>query len=118
MTRDKNAEKIAALNDALRKDPYSGRHGHIVMTRSVAALGSAFTSKALQILAALTPESFEPGNDPYGERDFAVFEVEDQKLYAKIDAFEQGSGYLSAAENPENAEKTERVLTLMLGEDY
>ncbi len=43
MTRDKNAEKIAALNDALRKDPYSGRHGHIVMTRSVAALGSAFT---------------------------------------------------------------------------
>lgn len=118
MTTTERATKIAALNDALRRDPLSGRHGHVMITSGVAAYGSAFTTKVLYALSALTPEDFEPGNDPYGERDFAVFEVDGVKLYGKVDTFEKDSNYLAGAETPDNPETTERVLTILLPEEY
>ena len=48
--RDERTAKTAALNDALRRDPGTGEHGRIVMTRGVRELGIPFT---LQVLAKL-----------------------------------------------------------------
>ena len=110
--------QIAQLNDELRIDPLSGTSGRVMMTRGVGALGSEFMLKALDALAGLKPHDFETGNDPYRERDFAVFEVDGERLYAKIDYYEKGSDYLAGAETPEDASKTDRVLTLMLAEEY
>lgn len=116
-TKDERAAKIAALNDQLRSDPFGG-HGHVVMTRGVAHAGTGFFEKVLAVLAALSPEHFEPGNDPYHERDFAVFEVEGVKLYAKIDYYQSGTHYRYGAETPDNPEATDRVMTIMLREEY
>ena len=110
--------QIAQLNDELRIDPFSGTSGRVMMTRGVSALGSEFMLKALNVLAGLKPEDFEPGNDPYRERDFAVFEVDGEKLYAKIDYYQKGSDYLAGAETPEDASTTDRVMTIMLREEY
>ena len=41
-----------------------------------------------------------------------------RSLYFKIDYFERGSDRAAGAEHPENPETTERVLTVMLREEY
>ena len=92
--------------------------GFITMTQGVAAAPGEFWLKVLAKLASLRPKDFPAGDDPYRERDFAAFEVEGEKLYFKIDYFQRGSNHLAGAENPENAETTERVLTVMLREEY
>ena len=117
-TKSERAEKIAALNDALRKDPGNPALCLTTMTRGVAALGPAFWVKVIAKLASLEPKDFPKGDDPYGERDFIVFEVADEKLYGKIDYFAKGSDYMAGAETPENPETTDRVLTVMLREEY
>ena len=112
------AQRIAALNDALRKAPGDPALGLLTMTSGVAALGSAFWITVLAKLASLEPNDYGPGNDPYGERDFSVFEVDGHKCYGKIDYFERGGNFTAGAEHPENADTTERVLTVMLREEY
>ena len=112
------SEKIAALNDELRRDPLNCNLDIITMTSGVAALGSAFWLKVADTLAALKPEDFDSGNDPYGERDFEAIEVEGRKLFFKVDYYEKGSDHTAGAETPENPETTDRVLTVMLREEY
>ena len=109
---------IASLNDELRKDPSNRGPGLITMTSGVAALGSAFWAKVADKLASLMPADFDSGNDPYGERDFAAIEVDGEKLFFKIDYFAKGSEYMSGAETPEDPATTDRVLTVMLREEY
>ena len=112
------SENIAALNDELRRDPINRNLGIVTMTSGVAALGSAFWIKVADKLAALKPEDFDRGNDPYGERDFEAIEVDGEKLFFKIDYFEKGSDHSAGAEIPENPETTDRVLTVMLRAEY
>lgn len=117
-TDDKRAAAIAALNDALRRDPFSGEHGRVMQTAGVVAEGVAFVSKALTKLANLTASDFEPGNDPYGERDFAVIEVDGVRLYAKVDYYAKGSNLTLGSETPDDPASTERVMTIMLSSEY
>ena len=116
MTATIRAAKIAALNDALRRDPGTGEHGRIVMTRGVSELGVPFTMQALAKLKAF--DVFTKDNDPYGEHDFGSFEFEGQKLFWKIDYFEKGTDYTAGAETPEDGTTTDRLLTIMLAEEY
>ena len=90
-TKRERSERIAALNDELRKNPTHRALGLITMTSGVAALGPGFWVKVAEKLASLEPSDFEKGNDPYGERDFAPIEVDGEKLFFKIDYFEKGS---------------------------
>ena len=112
------SERIAALNDALRQDPSNSGLSRITMTSGVGALGPAFWGKVAARLASLTREDFDPDNDPYGERDFAALEVDGHKLFYKIDYFERGSDYMAGAKTPEDATTTDRVLTVMLRDEY
>ena len=109
------SERIAALNDELRNDPTQRHLGFITMTQGVAALSWV---KVLAKLASLETKDFPAGDDPYGEHDFAAFEVDGERLYFKIDYFERGSDLTAGAEHPENPETTERVLTVMFREEY
>ena len=88
------------------------------MTSGVAALRPGFWVKVANKLASLEPKDFDKGNNPYGERDFAPIEVDDEKLLFKIDYFEKGSEHMASAETPENPETTDRVLTVMLTDEY
>jgi len=61
-------------------------------------------------------DAFTPDNDPYGEHDFGAFDFEGQRIYWKWDYFDKLSRYLSP--DPTSTNMTNRVLTVMLAEEY
>ena len=60
---------------------------------------------------------FTADNDPHREHDFGAFTLEGRKLFWKIDDFDTRDPNLGA-EDPADAATTERVLTLMLADEY
>ena len=115
-TRDKAAQAIAAQNDRFRaqigRDP--DVPGRIVLTAGVEAKGPAFVQRALQAVQVFS--EFGEDNDPHGERDFGAFEIENEKLFWKIDLYDLAYRYGSEA--PADPARTRRVLTLMLAHEY
>jgi Protein of unknown function (DUF3768) len=105
---------VRRLNDEFRKDP--SRHGCLIMTSGVDGEGPEFVLAAVRAVQAFN--SFNEDNDPYGEHDFGSFELDGKKLFWKIDYFEKGSNHQAGAETPENALTTDRVLTIMLVDEY
>lgn len=59
---------------------------------------------------------FTKANDPYGEHDFGSFDYKDDKIFFKIDYYDNNIQYLSP--NPEDETQTVRVLTVMLASEY
>ena len=59
---------------------------------------------------------FTPDNDPYGEHDFGSLTVARHKAFFKIDYYDQNLDF--GSENPADASVTQRVLTIMLAEEY
>ena len=106
------AERIARLNDALRK---SGQGGVIVVTQGVRTL-SGFEAETLLTMLHLVND-FDPDNDPHGERDFGILEFGDgTDLLWKIDYYDTDMIY--ASPDPADAAVTKRVLTIMLASEY
>ena len=61
-------------------------------------------------------DNFTPDNDPFHEHDFGSFEAEGETLYFKIDYFDSTLMYHSP--DPADPSVTERVITIMLDEEY
>ncbi|MBX9574048.1 MAG: DUF3768 domain-containing protein [Caulobacteraceae bacterium] len=110
MSEDRRA-RIRALNDRLRRDHHGGR---ILVTPGVSAKGFLTLVAALE--AVRTFDAFEPDNDPYGEHDFGAFSIGADRLFWKIDYYDQS--LTSAAVDPACANGCVRVLTIMLAEEY
>jgi Protein of unknown function (DUF3768) len=108
---DAKTARIRELNDAFRKT-FAG--GKVVMTASVAALPDMVTAHALVEVTRF--DNFTPENDPHGEHDFGNFKFCGRTFYWKIDLY--NSEMDGGPEDPTDPEKTTRVLTLMLAEDY
>jgi len=106
--------RVRELNDAFRKDPT--RFGRALVTRGVNELGPEFVLLATRAVASFA--AFTEDNDPYGEHDFGAFHLSGDKLFWKIDTYEKGSDYSAGAETPDNPATTDRVLTIMLAEEY
>lgn len=108
--------RIAALNDALRAATTPAQMGknRIVMTRGVSAKGLPFALKAQAAVRAFA--TFTEDNDPHGEHDFGMVEVEGERLMWKIDCYDPTMTY--ASEDPADPDKTVRVLTILLAEEY
>lgn len=83
--------RIQRLNDALRRG--EGNGDTVVVTVGVKAKGDVFLSQAVQEVASFN--NFSEDNDPYGEHDFGVFDLQGEKLFWKIDYFDQSLSYLS-----------------------
>jgi hypothetical protein len=107
---DKTAT-IQRLNDAFRTT-FAG--GKMVMTASVAALPEMVKSSALLKVAEF--KDFTPDNDPHGEHDFLSFEHCNRTFFWKCDYYNKEMD--GGSENPADPDKTTRVGTLMLAEDY
>ena len=105
------AQRIRELNDNLRRN---GGCMSVMVSSGVAAFGVAFTTAALSLVAAF--DSFEPGNDPYGEHDFGLITHRGQHMFWKIEYYD--ASLSAAAEDPCNARTCTRVLTLMLTSEY
>lgn len=107
------AAKIAALNDTFRKSlPIGG--GQVFYTSGVNDNGPEFVAKALASVRAFN--AFTSDNDPHGEHDFGSLDLDDQKLFWKIDYYDQRMKF--GSEDPADPKQTTRVLTVMLAEEY
>lgn len=105
------AEAIARLNDALRRH---GRGGAIMVTRGVLSLPLFRPEQLLRALAAY--DSFDPENDPHGERDFGDLSLFGHDLLWKIDYYDTELRY--GSNDPADPGQTQRVLTVMLASEY
>ena len=102
---------IRALNDELRQDLTTGT---ALMTAGVAALGAETVARIVKTIAVY--DDFCHANDPYEEHDFGSFEVDSHTIFFKIDYFDKSRSYHSP--DPSDPSVTERVITIMLAEEY
>ena len=103
--------RIRVLNDQFRRDLQGGT---ILLTHGVRGLGSGFVEQAL--LAVARFNDFTEANDPHGEHDFGLIQIDEQSLFWKIDYFDEGLS--AAADDPSNPITCHRVMTIMLAEEY
>ena len=61
-------------------------------------------------------DDFCHANDPYEEHDFGSFEADGAVIFFKIDYFDKDLTYHSP--DPSDTSVTERVITIMLAEEY
>lgn len=102
---------IQELNDNFRKTFIGGQ---IVLTDGIYAKPQ---NKIISILSKVRRfDNFTESNDTHQEHDFGSFDFEDDKIFWKIDYYDKDFKYLS--EEPANIDKTSRVMTIMLAEEY
>ncbi|MCP3441988.1 DUF3768 domain-containing protein [Bradyrhizobium sp. CCGUVB14] len=106
-----DTDRIRTLNDELRQDLLGGG---AVMTTGIAALGPQAVARLVTTLAVF--DDFCHANDPHEEHDFGVFDFEGQKVAFKIDYYDKN--LLGASPDPADPSVTERIITLMLLEEY
>jgi len=104
-------EVIRTLNDELRQNLTTGT---AVMTAGIAALGAEAVARIVKTIAVY--DDFCHANDPYEEHDFGSFEVEGQTIFFKIDYYDKELAYHSP--DPSDPSVTERVITVMLAQEY
>ncbi|MGE4053275.1 MAG: DUF3768 domain-containing protein [Vicinamibacterales bacterium] len=110
-----DATRIAALNDAFRHklgEPGSGKH---YVTDGVSSLGREFVMKAIAAVRGFT--AFTADNDPHHEHDFGSLTIDGEKVFWKIDYYDRRDPDLGS-EDPSDPHATERVMTIMLAEEY
>jgi hypothetical protein len=104
--------KIAELNDLCRKA--MGVACRVVQTPGISALSledqSAIREK-VETFAAFTPD-----NDPHGERDFGAFDHDGERIFWKIDYYD--NTVTNGSDDPSDPKQTTRVLTIMLASEY
>ena len=103
--------RIRALNDELRQH-LSG--GTAVITLGVAALGAEAVERIVKTIAVF--DDFCHANDPHQEHDFGSFEADGQMIMFKIDYFDRELSMHSP--DPAVSVVTQRVITIMLAEEY
>jgi hypothetical protein len=106
-----DTDRIRALNDQLRRDFGFGR---AVMTPGIAALGPEAVERIVRTIAVF--DDFCHANDPHQEHDFGSFEADGQTVFFKIDYFDKTMTVHSP--DPADPDVTERVITVMLAEEY
>ena len=104
-------ERIRELNDELRQHLIGGG---AVMTPGIAALGQEAVERIVKTIAVF--DDFCHANDPYQEHDFGSFEADghtdlfqDRLLRQDLD---------DHSPDPADPTVTERVITIMLAEEY
>jgi hypothetical protein len=105
-------KRIAQLNDLARKA--MGVACRAVQTRGISALSPADQSAIREAIEKF--EGFHDGNDPHGEHDFGAIEHNGQRIFWKIDYYDRNFEF--GSEHPEDPGQTERLLTIMLAEEY
>ena len=104
-------QTIRILNDELRQHLIGGL---AVITTGVAALGPETVQRLVQTLALF--DDFHHANDPHQEHDFGAFELDGNSFFFKIDYYSKD--LQAGSPDPADPSVTERVITLMLAEEY
>jgi hypothetical protein len=104
-------ETIRALNDELRQNLTIGT---ALITAGIAALGAEAVARIVKTIAVY--DDFWHAKDPHEEHDFGSFEVDGHRIFFKIDYFDKALTFHSP--DPADPSITERVITIMLAEEY
>jgi len=104
-------QRIRELNDELRQHLLGGL---AVMTPGVAALGQQAVERIVQTISVF--DDFCHANDPHEEHDFGAFKAEGRTVFFKIDYFDKILTHHSP--DPSDPSVTERVITIMLADEY
>ncbi|MBK8009715.1 MAG: DUF3768 domain-containing protein [Rhizobiales bacterium] len=104
-------DRIRELNDQLRKSLTGGR---VLMTPGIVALGPESVERIVKAITVF--DDFCTENDPYTEHDFGALDVEEKKVFFKIDYYDKA--FRNHSPDPSDPAVTERVITLMLAEEY
>ena len=102
---------IATLNDNFRKT-FTG--GQVLLTAGIDSM--SMDDKANILSKVRNFNDFTEDNDPYGEHDFGSFDCKGNKIFFKIDYYDLNYEFMS--KNPANPDITNRVLSIMLAEEY
>lgn len=103
--------QIRALNDKLRRNLTTGL---AVITPGIAALGPDAVDRIVRTVSLY--DDFCHANGPHEEHDFGVFDAEDDKIFFKIDYYDNSLSMHSP--NPADPTVTKRVITIMLANEY
>jgi hypothetical protein len=104
-------ERIRTLNDGLRRHLLSRG---AVITPGVAAVGQETVDRIVQTIAVF--DDFCEANDPYEEHDFGAFEVDGVTIFFKIDYYDPT--LTTHSPDPADPAVTERIITIMLADEY
>ncbi len=108
---DTKTAPIRALNDQLRQHLTGGM---AVITPGVAALGAEAVERIVKTVAVF--DDFCHANDPHEEHDFGAFDADGHRVFFKIEYYDDTLTYHSP--DPADPSVTERVITIMLAEEY
>jgi hypothetical protein len=104
--------KIRELNDAFRTS-FRG-HGDVYLTAGIAALPEEERAEIVRRVQGF--DAFTPDNDPHFEHDFGSFECAGKTIFWKLDYYDRDRRLGSP--DPADERVTERILTVMLAEEY
>ena len=104
-------QRFTTLNDQLRCNHVGGK---VLITAGIQALGAEGIADILDAVAAFS--AFNADNDPWGEHDCAVLNVDELRIIFKIDYYDRDLQFASS--DPSDEHVTTRVLTIMLAEEY
>ena len=106
--------KIALLNDELRRTLANSVSSKVVLTQGVAALPENELAQLLERVRSF--DDFTNDNDPHGEHDFGTVKIAGQTYFFKVDyyALDMNGG----SEDPADPAKATRVLTIMRADEY
>ncbi len=108
---DARIARIRELNDSFRRTFIGGR---VMLTQGVDTLDDDLKAEVLNTVQQY--DRFDQDNDPYAEHDFGNLQIGDQRLFFKIDYYSADMRF--GSEDPANPIQTNRVLTIMLAEEY
>ena len=106
-----DTDRIRALNDDLRRHLYDGG---AILIAGIAALGEEAIGHLVNAIA--TFNDFCTANDPHGEHDFESFDFDGATVIFKIDYYDKNLDFHSP--NPADPAVTERIITIMLADEY
>lgn len=110
---DEKTKKIAALNDDLRTT-FNAAKGRIILTHGINGLPETDQIKIFNLVKSFN--DFSEDNDPYGEHDFGKVQHNGQDVFWKFDYYDPNIRYHS--EDASDPDKTVRVMTVMLANEY
>lgn len=99
--------KIRELNDAFRKNLSTG---HLYVTREFNVLPSKIKVEIIKAISQFN--NFGDEIDPDNEHDFGFVSVDDIDIMFQIDCLQANSNQICS--NPNTAEQSRRVLSIML----
>ena len=111
--RAQDIARIAEQNDAFRCKRPEGGQGKWVYTQAVHAEGPDFVHACVAAVAAY--DDFTEENDPYGTHEMGFMEVEDKKVWWRIDLYDRA--YEGGSQEPTSLVEPRRVLTILFPSD-